>query len=62
MNGKKQIFVDFPKLSDYVWSGQRWYDRYTLSLPEIAASVLLAAALITFAFGLLKSRDQRIGN
>jgi hypothetical protein len=59
VNGKERIAVDFSKLSDYVWSGQPWYERYRLSFPEVAALVLLVLTVIAFTLGLIKSRDLK---
>lgn len=62
VNGRKVIEVSFPKVSEYVWSGQRWYEQYRLSFPEIAALVLLILAAGVFTLGLIRSRDQRVGS
>lgn len=59
MDGKSQIVVDFPKLSDYL-SSQAGYDRLRLSLPEIATLVLLVLALVAFVLALVKLPDQRL--
>jgi hypothetical protein len=58
-NTEKEIEVDFPKLSDYVWAGAPWYDRYEISLPEVAAIVLLIITAVVFIFGLVRSRHAR---
>jgi hypothetical protein len=55
----EEIVVDFTKLSDYVWPGERWNYRAPSS-PEIPAFVLFLLATLAFVLGLIKSRDQRI--
>jgi hypothetical protein len=56
---ESEIVVDFPKLSNYVWMAQPWYNRYKLSVPVIASLVLLVGALVALLLGLLRSRDIR---